>query len=264
MHNIGILGCGWLGMSLAINLKNLKYSVYGSRTSTEGILELEKKGIKAFKVILSDDKVEGLHPFINKLKTIIISVPPKNNNHLKTYSKKIKNLIKALNSTTIKRILFLSSSSVYGLREGIYDESSIPFPETNSAKELFLSEKLITDHSISSTIIRLGGLVGHDRNPIYNLIEKEIKNPKGKINFVHKVDALNGIISLIKNEDIYGVFNLVSPHHPTREIYYDFFSEKFNLPKPKYKKEKPLIRIIKGNKISKLTSFNYSVNNLLI
>ena len=43
-----------------------------------------------------------------------------------------------------------------------------------------------------------------------------------------------------------------------------FFSEKFNLPKPKFKNEEPLIRIIEGNKISKLTPFNYSVNNLLI
>ncbi len=39
MDNIGILGCGWLGLSLAINLKNKKYSVYGYRTSSQGLLE---------------------------------------------------------------------------------------------------------------------------------------------------------------------------------------------------------------------------------
>ena len=62
---------------------------------------------------------------------------------------------------------------------------------------------------------------------------------------------------------------LSSPIRPPKriiveEIFYNFFSEKFNLPKPKFKNEEPLIRIIEGNKISKLTPFNYSVNNLLI
>ena len=49
MNNIGILGCGWLGLSLAINLKNKQYSVCGSRTSNQGVLELEKKVLKGLK-----------------------------------------------------------------------------------------------------------------------------------------------------------------------------------------------------------------------
>ena len=264
MNNIGILGCGWLGLSLAINLKNKQYSVCGSRTSSKGVIEVEKKGIKGFKVILNDNKSEGLKTFLYNLKTLIISIPPKRNFDTQNYSKKIKQILEALDSSTIKRIIFLSSSSIYGSKEGFYDESSSPLPETVAAKELLLSEKLIRKHNISSTIIRLGGLIGEDRNPIFNLIDKEIKNPKGKVNFVHKIDALNGIISVINDKNINGIFNLISPHHPTREIFYNFFSKKFKLPKPKFKKEKPLIRIIEGNKISKLTPFNYSVNNLLI
>ena len=264
MHKVGILGCGWLGLSLAINLKNQEYSVCGSRTSSKGIIELERKGIKGFKVILNDNKYEGLKTFIYNLRTLIISLPPKRNSNSQSYFKKIKKIVDTLESSKIKRILFLSSSSIYGSREGFFDESSIPSPETNSAKELFLSEELINKHNISSTIIRLGGLIGEDRNPIFSLINKEIENPKGKVNFIHKIDAVNGIISIINDENINGIFNLISPHHPTREIFYNFFSEKFKLPKPKFKKEKPLIRIIEGNKISKLTPFNYSVNNLLI
>ena len=264
MHRIGILGCGWLGLSLAINLKNQEYSVCGSRTSSKGIIELERKGIKGFKVILNDNKYEGLKTFIYNISTLIISLPPKRGFNTQSYSKKIKKIVEALESSKIKRILFLSSSSIYGSREGLYDESSIPSPESNSAKELFLGEELINKHNISSTIIRLGGLIGEDRNPIFSLIGKEIKNPKGKVNFIHKIDAVNGIISIINDENVKGIFNLISPHHPTREIFYNFFSEKFKLPKPKFKKEKPVIRIIEGNKISKLTPFKYSVDNLLI
>ena len=264
MHRIGILGCGWLGLSLAINLKNQEYSVCGSRTSSKGIIELEREGIKGFKVILNDNKHEGLETFINSISTLIISLPPKKSLNIQSYFKKIKKIVEALESSKIKRILFLSSSSIYGSREGFYDESSIPSPETSSAKELFLGEELINKHNISSTIIRLGGLIGEDRNPIFSLIGKEIKNPKGKVNFIHKIDAVNGIISIINDENVNGIFNLISPHHPTREIFYNFFSEKFKLPRPKFKKEKSVIRIIEGKKISKLTPFKYSVDNLLI
>ena len=222
MDNIGILGCGWLGLSLAINLKNKEYSVCGSRTSSQGVLELEKKGIKGFKVINSD-KSEGIKPFISNLKTLIISIPPKRNLNPNNYSKTIKQIIEALDSSTIKRIVFFSSISIYGSKEGFYDESSSPSPETVSAKELLLSEELIRKQNISSTIIRLGGLIGEDRNPIFNLIGKEIKNPKGKVNLIHKTDALNGIISILNDENLNGIFNFISPHHPTRKIFYNFF-----------------------------------------
>ena len=106
MDNIGILGCGWLGLSLAINLKNKEYSVCGSRTSSQGVLELEKKGIKGFKVIMNRDKSEGIKPFISNLKTLIISIPPKRNFNPHNYSKTKKKLLEALDSSKCKRIIF--------------------------------------------------------------------------------------------------------------------------------------------------------------
>ena len=106
MNNIGILGCGWLGLSLAINLKNKQYSVCGSRTSSKGVIEVEKKGIKGFKVILNDNKSEGLKTFLYNLKTLIISIPPRRNFDTQNYSKKIKQILEALDSSKIKRIIF--------------------------------------------------------------------------------------------------------------------------------------------------------------
>ena len=91
-----------------------------------------KKGVKGFKVIISD-KSEGIKSFISNLKTLIISIPQKkfkSNN----YSKAIKKIIEALDSSTIKRIIFFSSSSIYGSKEGFYDESSRPSPETVSQR----------------------------------------------------------------------------------------------------------------------------------
>ena len=57
------------GLGITNNkFKNKEYSVCGSRTSSQGVLELEKE-IKGFKVIMNRDKSEGIKPFISNLKT---------------------------------------------------------------------------------------------------------------------------------------------------------------------------------------------------
>ena len=118
--------------------------------------------------------------------------------------------------------------------------------------------------TIPTVIIRLGGLVGEDRNPIYHLQNKVIKNPNGRINFIHRDDAVNGISTWVTNKKIIGLFNLVSPHHPTRKSYYNYVSKKYNLKDPKFENGEKVLRIINGDKITKVTKFNYSVDNLLI
>ena len=76
MHSVGILGCGWLGISLAKKFKKLNYQVLGSKTSLKGLSEIERIGIEGFLVVLKKDKSEGILPFIKNIETLIISIPP--------------------------------------------------------------------------------------------------------------------------------------------------------------------------------------------
>ena len=264
MHSIGILGCGWLGTSLAINLKKLEYHVLGSKTSLEGLSEIEKIGIEGYLVVLKKNKSEGILPFVKNIETLIISVPPQKKNSDFNFTEKIQTLINSIKSSSLKKLIFLSSTSVYGSIGGVFDESQKCSPDSKSALELYDCEKLIQGLSIPSIIVRLGGLIGEDRNPIYHLQNKIIKNPNGRINFVHRNDAVNGISLLVSNKKIKGIFNLVSPHHPTRKLYYKHVSKKYNLNEPKFENNEQIVRIINGDKITKVTGFNYSVDNLLI
>ena len=264
MSYLGILGCGWLGIPLAKYLSGLGFQIRGSRTSKKGVFELEKKNIKGYKVILNDKRVNGIVPFIDELETLIISIPPKKKSNEKLYLEQIKILLEYIISSSIKRVLFLSSISVYGYENKTYNEKTKPLPKTFSAKALYESEKLLLQINISTTIIRLGGLIGKDRNPIYKLEGKKIKNPKGRINFIHQFDAIRGIASLVCNVKLQGVFNLVTPHHPIREEYYRHIADKFHLSNPKFQKDTEYVRVIEANKITDVTSFNYTIDNLLI
>ncbi len=264
MSTIGILGCGWLGVPLGNHLQQLGHNVRGSRTSDLGVLALQKKGIEGYRVVLEANQASGLDAFLDELDILIISLPPKRTSTENEYVQKIQILIDAISSCSIRRILFLSSTSVYGSAANIYDETSLALPESIAAKALLTSEELLSKHPISSVIIRLGGLIGTDRNPIYSLQQKVIANPKGRINFVHQKDAVKGIAALVSHSALQGIFNLVSPHHPIREEYYREMAQKFNLIEPQFKSEKAQVRIIKGSKITQKTSFDYTVDNLLI
>ena len=264
MHSVGILGCGWLGISLAKKFKKLNYQVLGSKTSLKGLSEIEKIGIEGFLVVLKQDKSEGILAFIKNIETLIISVPPQMKSSDSNFTGKIQTLINSIKSSSLKKVLFLSSTSVYGSKGGFFDETKKCFPDNRSAQELHYCEKLIKKLTIPTVIVRLGGLIGEDRNPIYYLQNKIIKNPNGRINFIHKDDAVNGISTLVTNKKINGLFNLVSPHHPTRKSYYNYVSKKYNLKDPKFENGEKVLRIINGDKITKMTEFNYSVDNLLI
>ncbi len=264
MSTIGILGCGWLGVPLGKYLQQLDYTVKGSRTSESGVVELQKKGIEGYCVVLEDDQALGLDTFLDQVDTLLISLPPKRPTSEVGYVRKIQLLLDASASYPIQRILFLSSTSVYGSRGNSYDETSPVVPETFSAKALVSSEQLLDEYPIPSVIVRLGGLIGVDRNPIYYLQGRTIPNPKGKINFIHQEDAVRGVATLVSHSELQGIFNLVAPHHPLREDYYLHMAQKVNLPVPEFNNEEARVRIIKGDKICRKTPFHYSVDNLLI
>jgi len=264
MSTIGILGCGWLGVPLGKHLQQLDYTVKGSRTSESGVIELQKKGIEGYRVVLEEDQALGLDTFLDQVDTLLISLPPKRPASEAGYVQKIQLLLDAAASYPIQRILFLSSTSVYGSEGNSYDETSTVLPETSSAKALVKSEQLLGEYPIPSVIIRLGGLIGVDRNPIYHLQGKSIPNPKGKINFIHQEDAVRGVASLVSHSELQGIFNLVAPHHPLREDYYRQMAKKLKLPVPEFISEEAQIRVISGDKITRETSFRYTVDNLLI
>ena len=225
MKSIGILGCGWLGVPLGLQLKKEKWNVRASRRSPEGVLFLKEKGMDAYSVELQSHQISGnSNAFLKELDILLISVPPFRSKP--ELDLKIETLLSELKTNVLKKIIFISSTSVYGKSEGLFDEASPTNPDTPSAKVLVKCETLILNHPIPSLIIRLGGLIGPDRNPIFSLQNKAISNPDGRINFITQFDAIGGICSLLKEPQIEGVFNLVNPHHPNRRLYYETQAKK--------------------------------------
>lgn len=267
MKQISILGCGWLGLPLAKSLLEQGFSINGSTTSLDKIPILKDAGITPFQISLFEDKVEGaMDLFLENSGILIVDIPPKLRGDSKeNFVGKIESLIPFIENSTVKKVLFVSSTSVFSDDNSEVTEASIPNPDTESGKQLLESEQLLqSNKNFQTTIIRFGGLIGRDRHPIKFLARiKNIENPDAPINLIHQDDCI-GIIETLINLDLWNeIFNAVAPIHPTRKEYYTQKTIELNLPLPEFEEGK----ISKGKLISSIkvkTILNYKFKRELL
>ena len=271
MTQISILGCGWLGLPLAKKLIKKGNSVNGSTTSENKLSILKDAGINPFLVTLESESVsETINDFLAESEILIIDIPPKlrgNNADTldslrKVFVEKIETIVPFINKSTIKKVIFVSSTSVYGDQNSLITEETIPNPETESGKQLLLAEAILQKNkNFETTILRFGGLIGKDRHPVKFLAGKEnLENPDAPINLIHQNDCMEIIEEIINQSKWNEVFNAVAPFHPTREDYYTQKAKEHNLVLPKFNTEKSNIKkIISSEKIANTLNYQFKL-----
>ena len=268
---ISILGCGWLGFPLAKSLLKKGFLVKGSTTTLEKMSVLENAGINAFQIALSKEEIIGeIDAFLSNSEILIIDIPPKlrgNSNDTSTalsmtFVAKIQNLIPFIEKSSVAKVIFVSSTSVYSdaISIDLITEKTSPNHDTESGKQLLEAEKVLQNNSnFTTTVIRFGGLIGEDRHPIKFLAGREnLENPEAPINLIHQLDCI-GIITEILEKNCFGkTFNAVAPFHPTRKVYYSKKALEFNLPLPKFDESKPSVgKIISSEKVSTVLEYEF-------
>lgn len=237
--NISIIGCGWLGLPLAISFVKDGYHVHGSTTSEEKLSQLKKERIIPFYISLSESKIEGnISDFLRDVDTLIVNVPPKlRSRSSENYIKKMQLLHQEVTRSMIQKVIFISSTSIYGEVDGEVTEDTIPQPSTESGKQLLASEAIfMNDSDLQTTIIRFGGLIGPNRHPITMLSGRQnLSNGNAPINLIHLDDCIRIIKSVISNSWWNEIINGVYPEHPNKQKYYSLEAKKQGLQLPDYK-----------------------------
>ena len=274
MTQINILGCGWLGLPLAKSLIEKGFSINGSTTSLEKITVLGKAGINPFLVSLSavevlEETKNCIENFLQNSEILIINIPPKlRGNSSENFVAKIQNIIPFIEKTSVKKVLFVSSTSVYadGTSTALsVKEETNPNPDSESGKQLLEVEQLLQSNSnFQTTVVRFGGLIGEDRHPIKFLSgRKNIENPEAPINLIHLQDCIGIIEAIIEKglrqvQNWNEVFNAVAPFHPTRKEYYTQKAIELNLPLPEFDESKTSVgKTILSNKVESVLNYRY-------
>lgn len=233
-----VLGCGWLGLPLAKALVDSGYRVHGSTTSEGKIAGLASDGIQPFLIRLEEQGIEGpVKDFLRGMDLLIINIPPGlRKNPAENYAGKMKVLHRAVKAAVVPRILFVSSTSVYGDAEGRVTESTPPAPQTESGRQVLAAEQIFhEDRGLEAIIVRFGGLIGPGRHPVNQLAaKKRLLNGDDSVNLIHLEDCINLIRTVVECGHWNEVFNGVYPAHPKKQIYYTREAIKRGLAVPQY------------------------------
>lgn len=268
-YTISVLGCGWLGLPLAKRLVEMGHIVKGSTQTASKLAVLHQKGIDPY-LIEVHRKIKGnnlAHFF--KSGILIINIPPgrKRRNVARSHPKQIEAIIEKALVHNTQKILFVSSTSVYGNVNRMVTEADELHPETPSAEALVAAEKLLLQQTaFETTIVRFGGLTGVDRKAGRFLAgKKEVKNGDAPVNMIHQEDCIGLLTQIIIQEKWGYLFNACADEHPTRKEFYTTQAKLQGFEAPQFSKTEALVgfKQVSNYKIKQALSYEFLKPNPL-
>ena len=251
MKNVSILGCGWLGTSLGISLIDEGYSVKGSTTKTEKLTLLEANDIEPF--IIDITSFEEFDDFL-QTDILIISITSKDIDAF-------ENLIDQIQNSSIQKVIFISSTSVYPRSNKVMTEEDVVLKTP-----LTTIENLFRENSFfETTILRFAGLFGDERHPS-NWFKngRKIPQPRGFVNMIHKEDCIEIIHEIIDQNCWNETFNACSNHHPTRRDFYTIAKLNAQCELPEFEEnEEYEWKIISSKKVQAVLDYTFIHDRLL-
>lgn len=214
--HISLIGCGWLGHDLAQSMVAQNFSVIGTTS-----------GKKPSSYIPLDLAACPIVPdVILKSEVIVYLIPPLELSVVQHFFDQIPD---------DKKIIFISSTSVYGKQLGEVEESLELSNANTSSPLLVTTEKYLRERFKSLTILRPGGLYGKKRHPVFFLQGKiALKTGEEKLHLAHLNDVMAAIMAVI-DRNIWGeTFNIVSDLRVAKKDYYTAIAMKLNLTPPQY------------------------------
>jgi nucleoside-diphosphate-sugar epimerase len=224
MKTISIIGLGWIGEPLGIQLQKKGFQVLGSTTSAEKLEKLSKKGLKAIRFSLNPHP-EGIgFNVLFQSEILVVNIPPRTRSgNGEFHLEQIKYLRGFLSNSSVKKVIFVSSTGVYPevISAEKYAEDFPLSLENTGNGTIFQAEQLMNrDRNYELTTVRFGGLLGDDRIPGKYFSGKENVAGHTRVNFIHRRDAVRLLAWVIERELWNQTFNGVAPNHPLRrEIY---------------------------------------------
>ncbi len=263
---IAVLGCGWLGLPLALKLKQSGYYVNGATTTLAKKEIIAANGIEPFLVQLgSEIKGDDINLFLNA-DVLIINIPPgRNSNNADSYLEKMTLLYQAIKKSTVRKVIFVSSSSVYTEIGDFVTETSIVDNKSEKGLRLYNAEQIFkNDYDLQTTIIRMAGLIGPQRHPGRFFAGKsDISDGLVPVNLIHLDDCIGIIEAVIHQQYWNETLNGCAPDHPLKKDFYQLASQQLYGKNAEFLHEKGAFKIVDGNKVIRELNYQFKIKKLM-
>ncbi|MEL7249368.1 MAG: SDR family oxidoreductase [Bacteroidota bacterium] len=237
--SVALLGAGWLGEPLGDVLLADDYQVKAATTSKEKALRLDSKGFDSYEMIVQPDHIQGNALSFWTVDTLILTLPPGGRRDpavATTYPAKVAQVIQAARAGGVSKVLFTSSTGVYGNQQNLVDEESPLQPSTASGKALVqVEQQLHNAFGEQLTVLRLAGLVGGSRQPGRWFASKtQVPGGEQYVNLVHRVDVVNLCKAILQHNYWGTTLNVCADLHPTKADYYPEAARQLDLVPPSF------------------------------
>lgn len=238
-----VLGCGWLGLTLARSLVAAGHHVLGTTTSPENLPSLAAAGIEPYLLRLGADfgaaSEELLLHLLRLADVLVLNVPPRAAAN-GAYPSLLRPVHRAVAAAGTRHVLFVSSTSVYPNEPRVMREADAVSTRDAASDVLRAEGHFVPRYGQwKSTVVRLGGLIGPDRAPGRFLAgRRELAQGNAPVNLVHLTDAVGVLLAIIEHNAWGHTFNVCAEQHPARRDFYPAAASYLALEPPTFKEEK--------------------------
>lgn len=214
MKNIGIIGCGWLGLHLSGHLKT-SGRIFTTVTSERKKTTLLEKGFETM-VVDFPDVPSDIEPWthLSEMDAIVITVPFGKKTPVDALLHRFSNICRFLEGYG-KQLFLMSSIGIYPSEEIEIDEQT--FLDDLLDPGMSQVEALVRSHFPQVNVLRLGGLMGGTR--VFSNYSVPLS---GIVNHVHYEDVCLVIAEMMRQNSVGKCYNVVAPMHPEKSAVYFF------------------------------------------
>jgi nucleoside-diphosphate-sugar epimerase len=237
-----IVGCGYVGLPLGMELSRLGHEVSGLRRNAAAENELKAAGIQPlFGDVTKPETLAGLPREFDWVVNCVASSGGSAEDYRQIYLQGTRNLIEWLSIAPPKKFVYTSSTSVYGQTDGSQvKETSLTEPLAETAKVLLETEKVLLDAAAQkkfpAVILRVAGIYGPERGHGFKQFLKNEARIEGDgsrcLNMIHRDDLLGCIIAALKNGRAGEIYNTVDDEPVAQTNFFQWLAEELGKDPP--------------------------------
>ena len=236
IENPVIVGCGYVGIRLARLLKTRGAIPLGLVRSMDSARRLQGFGIEPLVANLDDRNTLGVVSSASSNSRVFYFAPPPAVGESDAF---MNNFIEICDRIPPKRILYISTSGVYGDCKGAWvNETRPPNPQTARAKRRWHAEQSLMawreKRDVEFIILRVGGIYGPGRLPLSRLAKTTLICPDEApySNRIHVDDLVQVCAAADRLARSGEIFNVADGHPTTMTDYFYRVAELADVPKP--------------------------------
>lgn len=238
-----IVGCGYIGLPVGVELARRGHQVFGLRRSAGAAnAELQTAGITPLTAdITQAADLARLPRDYDWMVNCVASGGGGADEYRAVYLQGTRNLLEWLGRSRVQKCVYTSSTSVYAQNDGsVVTETSPTEPTAETGKILVETERMLLEaaqqRGFPAVVLRLAGIYGPGRGYWLKQFLKGEAKLEGRgeriLNQVHREDVVGAALAALERGEAGCVYNVVDDEPVSQLVMFQWLAERLGRPMP--------------------------------